>query len=580
MKRDSAMGARLNGLWAELLLEELYRLGVRELCLAPGSRSAPLTLAAAAHPGFTRHVHFDERGLGFLALGLAKGHGRPVALITTSGTAVANLYPALIEARLTGVPLILLTADRPAELLDCGANQAILQAGIFVHYPVYQLSLPAPSLAIPASFVLSSIDLAWQRLCATPGPVHLNCPYPEPLYPPAESADTPPLPADYLAPLARWQGQTQPWTRYAQAAGAVTPEPDWLAFSARRGVLLVGQLDSPAEARAIAALASRLGWPLLADVQSQLRFHPQALTHYDLALQHAGFRAELGRAEVLLQVGGRHISKRLNQFIADHRWVDHWQLAAHAERLDPGHQLPRRLIAPIQAWCRCHQAALGPPVADSCWHHLQPFERAIGRLLEQQLADFSEAAVCHRLNSLLQGQLFLGNSLPARLMDMLGRAGQAPSRIASNRGASGIDGLIASAVGLALSRPGEPTTLLIGDTSALHDLNSLALLRRLASPFVLLLLNNDGGSIFHLLPVPATAGLRDDYYRLPHGLHFEAAAGMFGLDYASPQNLDEFESCYRQALQGGRTLIEIRVPSAQVAAELRRLGNACRELAC
>ena len=125
-----------------------------------------------------------------------------MAIITTSGTAVANLYPALIEARLTGVPLLLLTADRPPELIGCGANQAIDQVGIFAHYPVHQLSLPVPALTIPASFVLGSLDVAWQRLTATPGPVHLNCPYPEPLYPTAEES---PLPADYLAPLARWQ---------------------------------------------------------------------------------------------------------------------------------------------------------------------------------------------------------------------------------------------------------------------------------------------------------------------------------------------------------------------------------------
>ena len=136
---------------------------------------------------------------------------------------------------------------------------------VITHYPVHQLSLPAPALTIPASFVLGSLDLAWQRLTATPGPVHINCPYPEPLYPTAEE---PPLPADYLAPLARWQAGDQPWTRYPAAATVVALEPDWADFSARQGLLLVGQLDSPAEAEAVALLAARLGWPLLADVQS------------------------------------------------------------------------------------------------------------------------------------------------------------------------------------------------------------------------------------------------------------------------------------------------------------------------
>ncbi|MGL5775543.1 MAG: thiamine pyrophosphate-binding protein, partial [Aeromonas veronii] len=150
----SSQHATFNHVWSSLLLEELFRLGVRDIALAPGSRSAPLTMAAAAHQGFRRYLHFDERGLGFMALGLAKGSNRPVAVIMTSGTAVANLWPAVAEAQLTGVPLIILSADRPHELIDNGANQAIDQQGIFGRYPVYQQNLPSPTPTIPAAFVL------------------------------------------------------------------------------------------------------------------------------------------------------------------------------------------------------------------------------------------------------------------------------------------------------------------------------------------------------------------------------------------------------------------------------------------
>ncbi len=188
--------ATFNHVWSSLLLEELFRLGVRDLVLAPGSRSAPLTMAAAAHQGFRRHLHFDERGLGFMALGLAKGRNRPVAVIMTSGTAVANLWPAVAEAQLTGVPLIILSADRPHELIDNGANQAIDQQGIFGRYPVYQQNLPSPTPTIPAAFVLSSVDQALAKQALTPGVVHFNCMYPEPLYPGEHYQDF----SDYLAP--------------------------------------------------------------------------------------------------------------------------------------------------------------------------------------------------------------------------------------------------------------------------------------------------------------------------------------------------------------------------------------------
>ena len=172
--------AVFNRRWATLILEALTRHQVQHVCIAPGSRSTPLTLAAAAHPHLICHTHFDERGLGHLALGLAKASGQRVAIIVTSGTAVANLYPALIEAGLTGEKLVLLTADRPPELIDCGANQAIRQTGMFASHPVQSLDLPRPTPEISARWLVSALDntLAHQ----THGAVHINCPFAEPLY--------------------------------------------------------------------------------------------------------------------------------------------------------------------------------------------------------------------------------------------------------------------------------------------------------------------------------------------------------------------------------------------------------------
>lgn len=568
----SSQHATFNHVWSSLLLEELFRLGVRDIALAPGSRSAPLTMAAAAHPGFRRHLHFDERGLGFMALGLAKGSNRPVAVIMTSGTAVANLWPAVAEAQLTGVPLIILSADRPHELIDNGANQAIDQQGIFGRYPVYQQNLPSPTPTIPAAFVLSSVDQALAKQALTPGVVHFNCMYPEPLYPGEHYQDF----SDYLAPLGNWLGSHRPWSPWQQSEATCPLQPEWREWQHKRGVIVAGRITEPKQAQTVAALAEQLGWPLLADLQSQIRFDSRNLIHMDLALNDPEFVAELGRAEVLLQFGARLISKRLGQFIKHHSWQDYWLVDPQPARLDPDYRLRNRLLCSASAFAAAHPVS----TAQAPWHRLAELQHNASQQIAAACEGFSELGVCHRLNRLIEGQLFIGNSMPARLMDMLGDTGKGPSRVMTNRGASGIDGLIATAYGFAQSveqGSDEPTTLLLGDLSALHDLNSLALLGKASRPLVVILLNNDGGSIFRMLPVPREGELLESYYRLPHGLGFEHAATMFGLSYRAPTTLAGFEHDYRSALQHGVTLIEIRVPSEQVADDLKALGAAIRE---
>lgn len=561
--------ATFNHVWSSLLLEEFFRLGVRDLVLAPGSRSAPLTMAAAAHTGFRRHLHFDERGLGFMALGLAKGSNRPVAVIMTSGTAVANLWPAVAEAQLTGVPLIILSADRPHELIDNGANQAIDQQGIFGRYPVYQQNLPSPTPTIPAAFVLSSIDQALARQALIPGVVHFNCMYPEPLYPGEHYQDF----SDYLAPLGDWLSSQTPWSPWQQSEPTCPPQAEWENFRQKRGIVVAGRITDPQQAEAAAELAERLGWPLLADIQSQLRFDRRNLIELDLALNNAAVAAELSRAEVLLQFGARLVSKRLGQFIKQQAWHDYWLVDPQPARLDPDYRLRNRLLCNAGTFASAHPVT----ASNAPWHRLPTLLQPVGQAIAAACDRFSELGVCHRINSLIEGQLFVGNSMPARLMDMLGETGKGPSRVMTNRGASGIDGLIATAYGFAQSS-NQPTTLLIGDLSALHDLNSLALLSKASQPLVVILLNNDGGSIFRMLPVPTEGELLESYYRLPHGLGFEHAAAMFGLTYRAPTTLAGFEQEYGLALKGGVTLIEIRVPSEQVADDLKALGATIREL--
>ncbi|EHJ94721.1 2-succinyl-5-enolpyruvyl-6-hydroxy-3-cyclohexene-1-carboxylic-acid synthase [Vreelandella boliviensis] len=559
--------ATFNHVWAALMLEELYRLGVRDVVLAPGSRSSPLTMVASEHAGLRCHCHFDERGLGFMALGIARGSQRPVVIITTSGTAVANLYPAVVEARLLGVPLIVLSADRPIELLDNGSNQAIDQRDIFSRHTIVHHDLPPPDADIKAAFLLSTIDQAVDQQQRTPGPMHINCRYREPLYPGASLVDA----SDYLAPLGRWLTASKPWSDWSSSPVTPALHNEWETFAQQRGLIVVGSIDDPQQAQQVVALAKQLGWPLLADVQSQLRFDPHNLIHFDLALHDAGFSAELAKAEVLLQFGGRLISKRLTQFIAQQPWQDVWLVDPLPQRLDPDYCVKRRLIGSPADFI----AALPTHSEQSPWHQLDSLQCRTSQLVEERCTTFSELGVCHQLARLAEGQLFIGNSLPARLMNMLGTHRQTPLQVFANRGASGIDGLIATAYGLSCICS-QPTTIVLGDTSALHDLNSLALLKQATQPLVVVILNNDGGSIFHMLPVPKEGELLERYYRQPHGLSFEHAAKMFGLGYSAPDSLNAFAAAYTQALTAGVTLIEINVPHQQVADDLKALGAAIR----
>ncbi|MEA2117709.1 2-succinyl-5-enolpyruvyl-6-hydroxy-3-cyclohexene-1-carboxylic-acid synthase [Halovibrio sp. HP20-50] len=560
--------ATFNHVWAALMLEELYRLGVRDIVLAPGSRSSPLTMVASEHAGLRCHCHFDERGLGFMALGIARGSQRPVVIITTSGTAVANLYPAVVEAKLLGVPLIVLSADRPIELLYNGSNQAIDQRDMFSRHTIVHHDLPPPDAEIKAAFLLSTLDQAIDQQRRTPGPIHINCRYREPLYPGSCLVDA----SDYLAPLGSWLTTSKPWSDWSSSTAVPALNNEWETFAQQRGLMVVGSVDDSQQAQQIVELSKQLGWPLLADIQSQIHFDPHNLIHFDLALHDERFNAELAKAEVLLQFGGRLISKRLTQFMAQQPWQDVWLVDPLPQRLDPDYCVKRRLIcSPADFIAALPTIAEQPP-----WHQLAGFQHRTSQLVEERCRTFSEVGVCHLLAQLAQGQLFIGNSLPARLMNMLGTHRKTPLRVLANRGASGIDGLIATAYGLSCTYP-EPATIVLGDTSALHDLNSLALLKQAVQPLVVVILNNDGGSIFHMLPVPKEGDLLESYYRQPHGLSFEYAAKMFGLGYFAPDSLDSFVTAYTHSLKAGVTLIEINVPHQQVADDLTALGATLRE---
>ncbi|QJT81701.1 2-succinyl-5-enolpyruvyl-6-hydroxy-3-cyclohexene-1-carboxylic-acid synthase [Kosakonia sp. MUSA4] len=543
-----------NRRWATVILEALTRHGVRHVCIAPGSRSTPLTLAAAENSAFIHHTHFDERGLGHLALGLAKASKEPVAVIVTSGTAVANLYPALIEAGLTGEKLVLLTADRPPELIDCGANQAIRQPGMFASHPAESLALPRPSQDIPARWLVSAIDNVLGSLHS--GAVHINCPFAEPLYGEMDESGL----AWQLA-LGDWWQDDKPWL---QTPNNVSSEKqrDWFFWRQKRGVIVAGRM-SASEGKLLAEWAKTLGWPLMGDVLSQTG---QPLPCADLWLGNSRATEELAQAQIVLQFGSSLTGKRLLQWQATCEPQEYWLIDNLQGRLDPAHHRGRRLVSDVAGWLALHPAE---PRAPWSVELPQLSAQAWDRVAAQR-ETFGEAQLAHRIADYLpqQGQLFLGNSLVVRLVDALGQI-PAGYPVFSNRGASGIDGLLSTSAGVQRASA-RPTLAIVGDLSALYDLNALALLRQVSAPFVLLVVNNNGGQIFSLLPTPPAE--REQFYLMPQNVHFDHAAAMFGLDYHRPESWEALELALSGAWhKPGATLIELVVNDTDGAQTLQTL---------
>ncbi|WP_318386034.1 2-succinyl-5-enolpyruvyl-6-hydroxy-3-cyclohexene-1-carboxylic-acid synthase [Enterobacter sp.] len=543
-----------NRRWAEVILEALSRHGVSHICIAPGSRSTPLTLAAAENRAFVHHTHFDERGLGHLALGLAKVSQAPVAVIVTSGTAVANLYPALIEAGLTGEKLILLTADRPPELIDCGANQAIRQPGMFASHPSQTLSLPRPTQDIPARWLVSTLDNMLGSLHS--GAVHINCPFAEPLY--GELDDTG---LSWQQALGDWWQSDKPWLRESSRLMSET-QRDWFFWRQKRGVIVAGRM-SAAEGKLAAEWAQTLGWPLIGDVLSQTG---QPLPCADLWLGNARTVTELAQAQIVIQLGSSLTGKRLLQWQATCEPEEYWLVDNLQGRLDPAHHRGRRLVSTVADWLEQHPAQPRQPWCTAIPDVSQQAWQAVAAMRET----FGEAQLAHRLAEYLpeQGQLFLGNSLVVRLVDALGQL-PAGYPVYSNRGASGIDGLLSTAAGVQRASA-KPTLAIVGDLSALYDLNALALLRQVPAPFVLIVVNNNGGQIFSLLPTPQSE--RERFYQMPQNVHFDHAAAMFGLNYHRPESWQALEEALAGAWHTTQaTLIELVVNDTDGAQTLQQL---------
>src|SRR3989338_7934656 len=344
----------INLYWSSLIIEELIRCGVELFCIAPGSRSSMLTVAAAENKRAKTLVHFDERGLAFHALGYVSATKRPCVIITTSGTAVANLFPSVIEASKKKIPLIILTADRPPELRYTGANQTIDQVKIFGDYVKWFFDFPTPTDEISPEFVLTTIDqLVYRAQSETLGPVHINCMFREPLTP--KESTYPKIIINQK--IEDWLKQKSPFTIYHKSESKIR-DKDIAALSAKlrnikSGIIAVGKLSSKTEQDAALKLAHRLGWPIFADVTSGLRLSsqdPNLIHYFDRILSSDSWKKKMN-VDGVLHLGGRLTSKHWYTFIEDKKLTDYIMVLNHPLRNDPNHQVSARIHGRVGDFC-------------------------------------------------------------------------------------------------------------------------------------------------------------------------------------------------------------------------------------
>ncbi|WP_324716729.1 2-succinyl-5-enolpyruvyl-6-hydroxy-3-cyclohexene-1-carboxylic-acid synthase [Carboxydochorda subterranea] len=589
--------AEVTYLYVRELVDALAASGLRHVCLAPGSRSTPLAMVLADHPGVRLWTHVDERSCAFFALGMARGLGEPVAVVCTSGTAAANFYPAVIEARYARVPLVVLTADRPPELRDVGASQAIDQLGLYGPHVKWFADAALPEASgrmLRYARVLAT--RAVRTAAAEPaGPVHLNFPFREPLVPQAPQA------AGRDGPAARSTGSLRPVEGRRAADPAVLDDiARWIAGSPRP-LFVLGPQEDPRLAALTSGFAARVGAPLLADPLSQARWGRHELRavvdSYDLFLRDEALADRL-RPTAILRLGAAPVSKALLGYLE--RLLDVPQVV-----VDPGGGWRDPALSATQVWpvdpvalleglSRYVETPEGPgnqPRAGVLqlqgrrqeerrawlerWLALHRAARQAARRLLSESEGLSEARAIAELVRLLPdgSTLYAGNSMPVRDLDGFAEAGPREIRALGNRGASGIDGVVSSALGVAAVSKG-PVALAIGDLSFYHDLNGLLAARLHSLSLTVLLLHNDGGGIFSLLPQADHPQHFEQLFGTPTGLDFRPAVEMYGGRFTRVASWGEFQRAVRQGLEaGGLSVVEVRTERSANAAHHRRLWD-------
>ncbi|WP_024546150.1 2-succinyl-5-enolpyruvyl-6-hydroxy-3-cyclohexene-1-carboxylic-acid synthase [Picosynechococcus sp. NKBG15041c] len=566
--------SNLNNLWASVLIETLARLGLQAAVICPGSRSTPLTVALARHSQIKTIPILDERSAAFFALGLAKSSGLPTVLVCTSGTAGANFYPAVIEAYQSAVPLIIFTGDRPPELRDCHSGQTIDQIKLFGNFAQWFSEMATPIASVEMlRYARQTMVQAWRRSqFPQQGVVHLNCPFRDPLAPIDDGSVLHlknEITADFFAGI-----QPQPKAAFSTD---ILPIEVWKNYS--RGLIIAG-VDAPADpegyCQAIAQLSGYLSFPVLAEALSPVRnyahYFPQGLvTTYDFMLRDQA-QAEALQPEIVIQIGALPTSKVLRAWL-EKQQIQTYILSERADNVDPLHRPHQHLAVNLRFFKYLdifpdNQKGLA---YFGLWQSQQNKIQSKIEAIFQGEIKLREGAIAYHLSRHLPAQtaVFLANSMVVRYAEFFWQLNAKQILPYFNRGANGIDGTLSTALGIAENH--SPCVLLTGDLALLHDTNGFLTLSKFTGSLTIIVVNNQGGGIFEMLPIAAAQDVFEDYFATPQTVQFSKLCDLYGVAYHKIQTkIDLIQACENLPSQGVQ-LLEITTDRHQDIAWLKNL---------
>ena len=557
---DLLARSNVNSVWGALTMEVLARLGVETIMISPGSRSTPLAVAAGRNPKLEAISILDERTAGFFALGLAKRTHKPTVLVCTSGSAVVNYYPAVLEASMSGTPLLLLTSDRPPELRDCSAGQTIDQTKIFGGLArfFHEVALPQIDPSLLAYLRQTLVHALFQSMEGNPGPVHLNFPFRNPLSP--DSQQSPVINLDTMQAAA---------TIATRLCESVVSEShlDSVALerlaSHRHGVIVVGA-NNPSSgnksfASSVAAIAQKLGWPVLNDILNPLRGYLSegraSISHYDSILRNDEIVAKL-RPTAVLQIGPLPTSKVLRNWLMKLDAVS-FLLSDRPINIDPLH----RIATPLRGTVEAFNQSIHQQATDVKWiKDWVAAEREIVAAIDskfEQTDDLFEGKISWVLSRHLPTgtPTFIANSMSVRYAEYFWCASDRRYSIYCNRGANGIDGTLGTAMGVA--HRGKPTVLLTGDLAFLHDTNALLTTSELKGGLTVVLVNNQGGGIFEHLPISQLSESFERYFATPQTVKFDVLCQTYGVEHQQISDWGELIEAIKVLPNQGIRVLEV-----------------------
>lgn len=544
----------------------LVQAGVQKAVISPGSRSTPLAYAFMKQEGMETYRQIDERSAGFYALGLAKATNSPVVLVCTSGTAAANYFPAIVEAFYARVPLIVVTADRPHELREVGAPQAINQINLFDSHVKWSADLPLPEQGNRLDYLARHLARAAAVAETAPkGPIHLNVPFREPLG------------IDFDQPYES-RGEL---TRFASSQQLSAEAQAFLleSFEQRRGLLIAGE-HSGAISDSQWQFIRQLGWPVLADPLSNLRanvpvdLHGLIIDSYDALLKNDSF-TERSVPDIVVRIGPQPVSKPLSLFLTKIKPKRYIVIDESPMLRDPQSVVTHHIQQDSSVLWHLDLGEYAESHYSNLWMEASLMARSA--IAEHCAQELDEGVLARAFFEELDGcDLTVSSSMPIRDADTYFQATERDVQVFANRGANGIDGVVSTAFGIQAAK-GRPGFLLIGDLALLHDLNGLIASKLQAADMTIVVMNNDGGGIFSYLPQSQEERYYEELFGTPTGIGFKSAAEMYDAEYFSADTVEELQLALRTQKEKPVRIIEVNTDRAHNVITHRKLWGRLNE---